>query len=784
MASLDAGLISLFIGPKLVDDFAGTLSGQVDKAMGPVADKAAKSFGDKLSAGMTKAGKGLTAGVTAPVLAVGATVVAAGLEADNALDTIRVGTGATGETLAQLEEDFKAVARTSSGELGRVGEVIADLNTRLGITGEPLQNLAGQLVDLEQITGDAANLDTVTRVLGAFNVPADQASATIDKLFRASQATGVGFNDLAGTVVSQSAAFGELGFGLDETIALLGQFEKSGVNTQAVLGGLRANIVKAASQGKDASEFFREGIATIEGYIAAGDTAAATTAGSELFGAKPFLDSLDAIKRGQFNIDDTLAQIQNGSDTISGLAQETGDVGEQLQKLKNTATLALLPLAEQLLPAITGAVEAVLPVVTQLSEAFGSLSPETQRIIVIAGGIAAAIGPVLLVGAKVVTAIQGVIGVVKLLNLAFLTSPVGLIIAGIALAAALIIMNWDSIAAFFSDLWQSVQDTLAGALDYLSAAWDGFLLVVQTVWDAITTGAEFVVNLVLGYFRTMFTVYKAIWDAALAVVQTVWNAIRTGVEFLVNAVVAYFTTMFNVYQAIWNAVVNVALTVWEAIRAGAEAVFGVISTIVQTAADVISTVFDTVSGVVLGVWQKIQTGFQTAADFISTTVGVVADAIMTPFRIAGDIVAGVWQGIQDAAYSAVQFVVGIFTGLVDTVKGVIDTIVNLPGISQVTGILSGAGNFVGGVFGGARAEGGPVQGNTPYLVGELGPEIVVPKTSGTVIPTDRLAGILGNSGSQQTVYNVTVNNPKTERSSDSIPAALRRSNYLRAGANA
>ena len=37
-------------------------------------------------------------------------------------------------------------------------------------------------------------------------------------------------------------------------------------------------------------------------------------------------------------------------------------------------------------------------------------------------------------------------------------------------------------------------------------------------------------------------------------------------------------------------------------------------------------------------------------------------------------------------------------------------------------------------FGGARADGGPVQAGRPYLVGERGPEIVVPRQAGTVLP--------------------------------------------------
>ena len=45
------------------------------------------------------------------------------------------------------------------------------------------------------------------------------------------------------------------------------------------------------------------------------------------------------------------------------------------------------------------------------------------------------------------------------------------------------------------------------------------------------------------------------------------------------------------------------------------------------------------------------------------------------------------------------------------------------------------GSFLGGtLFGGARAAGGPVSAGSAYLVGERGPEIVVPRSAGTVLP--------------------------------------------------
>ena len=49
------------------------------------------------------------------------------------------------------------------------------------------------------------------------------------------------------------------------------------------------------------------------------------------------------------------------------------------------------------------------------------------------------------------------------------------------------------------------------------------------------------------------------------------------------------------------------------------------------------------------------------------------------------------------------------------------------------------------------ATGGPVSGNSPYLVGERGPELFVPNRSGTIVPTNQLAGAMG--GGQTINYN-------------------------------
>ena len=80
----------------------------------------------------------------------------------------------------------------------------------------------------------------------------------------------------------------------------------------------------------------------------------------------------------------------------------------------------------------------------------------------------------------------------------------------------------------------------------------------------------------------------------------------------------------------------------------------------------------------------------------------------------------------------------------DVLKGLEQDIARVIIRSAITAPLGNA--IAGGVqsfmptFGGARADGGPVTGGMAYLVGERGPEIVVPRGSGTVIPNDRIGG--------------------------------------------
>lgn len=79
-------------------------------------------------------------------------------------------------------------------------------------------------------------------------------------------------------------------------------------------------------------------------------------------------------------------------------------------------------------------------------------------------------------------------------------------------------------------------------------------------------------------------------------------------------------------------------------------------------------------------------------------------------------------------------------------------------LAQLFGSTTPGGNFLGTIFDffvPGRALGGPVQGNTPYIVGERGPELFVPNAGGgQIIPTNKLDRL---SGGGQSITQVTYN---------------------------
>ena len=204
-------------------------------------DKLGKMGGALLAAGLMVAA---TAIVTITTM-----VWDAGNTLDAAYDTIQQRTGATGEQLQQLKGDFDAVFSSVPATAEDAATAISIINQRLGLTGPALQEASQALLEMTRITGGdlLTNGEAFTRMVGDWGIATEDTAGALDAVFVASQQTGTGVDRLMQLVVQFGAPMRSFGFSFEESIAMLGKWEKEGVNTELVMGSLRIAAGKFAN---------------------------------------------------------------------------------------------------------------------------------------------------------------------------------------------------------------------------------------------------------------------------------------------------------------------------------------------------------------------------------------------------------------------------------------------------------------------------------------------------------------------------------------------------------
>jgi hypothetical protein len=114
-----------------------------------------------------------------------------------------------------------------------------------------------------------------------------------------------------------------------------------------------------------------------------------------------------------------------------------------------------------------------------------------------------------------------------------------------------------------------------------------------------------------------------------------------------------------------------------------------------------------------------------------------------------------WEDLKGYFKSGVDAVIGYFQPLISLVEQVMaraQQVASFVGsvVSSGASMVSSAYNTVSNAVTGKRATGGTVAGGSSYLVGENGPEIFSPSTTGNITPNNRLGG-----NSSNIVINIT-----------------------------
>lgn len=560
------------------------ISGSITEVLSPEAEKAgkktSKTLSGTISAGMTKTGKGLTAGVTVPLAAIGAASVAAWKEVDTGLDTIVQKTGASGEALDGMSDVMNNLATTIPTDFATAGAAIGEVNTRFGSTGEELESLSGQFIKFAQLNGTdvSQSVDSVSSMMAAFGLETQDAGRMLDALNTVGQQTGVDVTYLSDAVAKNAASFQGMGMTAEQAASYLGTMSMAGLDSSTAMRGIQTAMKNAAKDGKSLDEVLGEFETTMNSNASESEK---LTAAYELFGTRAGGAIANAVSNGTISLTDFTSGLGDFEGSVSGTFEGTLDPIDKFQTSLNKIKSVGADVGASLLETLAPVVEQVADVIQKVLDAWNGLSPETQQMIIKAALIAAAIGPVLLGVGQLISTITTVISTVKTLGSVFQTvamGPVGLIIAAIAAAVVvgiLLYKNWDKVKAKVLKIWNTIKENASVVWESIKAV---VLLPIRAARKVITT----VWNKVTSFLSEK-------WEAIKTTASTVWEAIKTVVtapiqaaKRVVSKAVDKISSVFDVFNSVKETVTSVFESIGNAISNPIETAKGLVDSAVST----------------------------------------------------------------------------------------------------------------------------------------------------------------------------------------------------------
>ena len=500
-----------------------------------------KEWGDKLKdvgGKMKGVGDTLTKNVTAPIAAVGAASVVAWKEVDEGLDIVTKKTGATGEALEDMQNRTRNIAKTIPTDFATAGTAIGEVNTRFGLTGDALEDLSVKFIKFAELndTDVSTSIDNVQSMMAAWGVETENAGLMLDMLTKAGQESGVSVDTLSQQLMQNKTALDDMGLSLDQSVDLLANCEKNGIDTSTMLAGLKKAMQNSAKEGKSSAQALEE---LQDQLLNAESDAEASQIAMELFGNKAGPAIAEACRDGRLSLEDLGYAMEDLAGTTDSTFDEIQDPLDQMTPIINTLKDTGAQIISDLGPTIVDILGKVAEKVSQLNEWWMSLDESQKNIIFTIAGVLAAIGPVLSVVGTLITTIGSLMSIAGALApvIAVLTGPVGWVVAAIAALIAIgiaLCKNWDTIKAKAKEIaenlsakWNEIKNNISEAVrNMLTAVKEKFDSIKSTIKEKIESARDTVKTAVDNIKSSI----SSAASSALSTVTEKFNSIKSTIK--------------------------------------------------------------------------------------------------------------------------------------------------------------------------------------------------------------------------------------------------------------
>lgn len=662
------------------------------------------------------------------------------------MDELASGAQRASQSLKQTKADTDALASA----IGKIKGMIAGAFTVGAITNlgkkalEASANMEVLRQGLDFVLGSSEETDKL--INGMRDLGEQSAYDTNELIPLARQWVNMGDN--AETAVGKMTKIVDLGsaFGLTSeqigsaTLALSQMAAAGKINGQDMLQLTNANIpawklladhmglsVAELRKMSEAGELGEDAINTLWDAIEQRTQGATARMNGTLMAC--FSNFEEEIQNSMASIGDIISQafnlkgiLQGGSDMVSSFREALGQIKQDAESVGiGQAIMNQISNVSPELATLLGTIgnivgEFINIVIAGWNEIYATLSNlDIGAILLVVNDVASRLGPVFVAAASLIMgAINLILPVAVTLVNAFANAynAIAPFIIGIAQAIQnlkeRVSGDVQAVSQAFDNMWQAVSQTCTNFVAWLETS----------VWTPIRNAAVTVINFIVGSWVAFGGfVMAAVQPLADWFQSSVWQPISEFATAAWNTITALWGQFVDWFSQVMSPVTDVASECWNAI------------------CDFASEAWDTISGIwsVVAGWfdstvvQPVRSSFDNGTSFISQC-----------FQTAYNTIVGIFGGLASWFESNVVAPIKSAFAKISSIGA------SITGLSVSAEGDGGRPSATGGVFGGripALANGGQVKNGTHAIIGEAGPETVLPLRKNVM-------GSLGNSVAQ------------------------------------
>lgn len=657
------------------DQLSGFASGGVAGALGSI------------GAAAETAGRALTMHITGKLLDVGQAALQVGMDFDASMSNVyglMSSLNLSQEQMDALRDTAREMGATTKFSASEAADAMGymalagwdDAQVIAGIPG--VLNLAAAAnMDLAKAS------DIVTDTMTPFGMAAERAGEAAD-VFAYAQANSNTTVEALGEAMKYAAPTADaFGMTLQDTAAVMGVLANAGIKGSqggTTLNAMLRDMKKNADNGRIAIGKTKVALTNADGsyrsyaaIIRDIDKATSSMTASQrdaalgaIFGDESLKGILATLKQGPDALDAMTEGMYACGGAAADMAATMGDnLKGDLAILESGAQDMAIALSDWLMPAARGVVQGV----TDLIGKFNALDDGTKNTIFRIGAMAAAAGPLLLNGGKVLTLLSGVsplvVGLGAAAALAYthsdaLQGMVAKLGDGVTAFGAALESGAGFTAAFSAGLTAAFGEEAAGKV---LGAIDGIKTAISAVGDVLITVTDAVGTFLGALFDGEGL--KQSWDNAAAVISGYdWTALGTSIlSGVTGALDAAGEWLKNIFTAGWTAAKGVN--------------WGELGTSIH---DGIQSILDTAGG-----WLKslFEAGKTAAGEISWADIGTsILSGVTSVLDMAGSFLSGLFGQGKDSAIANVDW------------SAIGTTIWN-----GVTGVIDAAGSWLSSLFG-------------------------------------------------------------------------------------